>query len=156
MPADTKTPEPKAAEPTSAPMGWPSARRLIVAAVLLIGVAIASVWAFNEFSDPPQIKATPRPVTIADEVEEGGLPEVTLSKRSDRSGHLHVKAHNQNGKTLQKVKLWIKTAKWDRIYEAKVSIEHGATGTFSVYIGESRIEVEKFKVLYQREYRPPN
>jgi hypothetical protein len=156
MSADAKTPEPKAAESTPVPEGWPYARWLVVAAALFVVFASAGAWAVNEFSDPPQIKAAPRSHTLGDLMDEGDLPEVTLSKTSDRSGHLHGKAHNQNGKALHKLKLWIKTPKWDRIYEVKVAIEHGATGTFSVYIGESRVEVEEFKVLYQREYRPPD
>lgn len=158
MSADAKTPEPKAAEPLPVLRDRPSSRWVIVAAALFVAVVIACAWAFNEFSEPPQIKATPRQSVTLGDVIDGvrDRPEVTMSKRSDRSGHLHGKAHNQSGETLHKVKLWIKTAQWDRIYEGRVAIEQGATGTFSVYIGESRIEVEQFKVLLQSENRAPD
>jgi len=76
-----------------------------------------------------------------------GIPEVRLVMKSDRSGNLHGTVHNETGKTIEKLKLVIKTAVWERVYDVKVLVENNTTATFSVFIGDGLLEVESFKVV---------
>ena len=70
-----------------------------------------------------------------------------MAKESDYLGHLKGNVHNETGKTIEKLKLLIKTARWERAYEAKVQVENNATARFSVFVGDRELEVTSFEVL---------
>ncbi len=76
-----------------------------------------------------------------------GIPEVTLSQTSDGAGCFRGTVHNDTGKAIARLKLTIKTAMWERNYEANVSVENNATATFSVFVGDSGLELDTFKVV---------
>ncbi len=157
-------PTPPPAAPVPAATRQP--RRMLwpvvgIAAVLLLAVAAVSWAVLAGRGDPPQIAATPRfpggddaTRNVLDRLE-GPLPEVTLSKRADREGVLHGVVHNPSSQPLDRVKLWVKSPKWDRVYEVKVAVENNATAAFAVPVAEPRAEVESFKVLRPREAAPP-
>jgi tetratricopeptide (TPR) repeat protein len=75
------------------------------------------------------------------------IPEVSLFLKSSEYGKIHGTVHNETGQTIEKLKLSIKTAKWERVYDAKVLVENNATATFSVFVGDKLLEVESFKLL---------
>jgi Flp pilus assembly protein TadD len=75
-----------------------------------------------------------------------GIPEVWLVMKSDETGRLSGTVHNDTGKKIEGVRLWIKTARWERDYEAKVRVENNTTATFSIFIADRQLEVETFQV----------
>jgi len=80
-------------------------------------------------------------------VEKGLFPEVTLIKRSDSNGYLQGRVHNETQRTIEKLKLLIKTSRWERVYEVTVFVENNATATFSLFVADRHLEVECFRVL---------
>jgi tetratricopeptide (TPR) repeat protein len=80
-----------------------------------------------------------------------GYPEVRMSMRSDDFGLLRGTVHNETGKTIENFGLSIKTARWERDYEVKVFVQSNTTATFSVFVGDASLDVERFMVLDKKE-----
>ena len=74
------------------------------------------------------------------------LPDIRMFLKSDGSRFLFGTVHNETGKNVEKLRLSIKTANWERVYDVNVSVENNATASFSVFVGEA-VDVETFKAL---------
>jgi hypothetical protein len=72
--------------------------------------------------------------------------DVRLFMKSDGSRFLRGTVHNETGKTVERLKLSIRTARWERVYEVRVWVPNNATHSFRVYVGEA-VDVESFKLL---------
>jgi hypothetical protein len=73
--------------------------------------------------------------------------DVTLISRSDEKGELHGTVHNDSGQQIGMLKLSIKTAKWEREFNVKVTATVRTTAKFTVFIGEPSLDVQRFMVL---------
>jgi hypothetical protein len=74
-------------------------------------------------------------------------PVVTVSARSDASGHLQGRVHNQTGQTLESLRLKVKTTTWERVFGVKVRVENNTTQSFKVYVGDPGAVVERCRAL---------
>jgi hypothetical protein len=77
------------------------------------------------------------------------MAPVWMTMKSDELGYIRGTVSNDTPETIDKLKLSIKTARWERVYEVRVRAKCKATASFSVDIGEPGLEVENFRV--QRE-----
>jgi hypothetical protein len=113
------------------------------ACLLLVVVVSAVVWAINRPAN------TDREVLVANDarVLPSPPPDVRMYMKSDNFGYLRGTVHNETGKTIEKLKLSIKTDRWQRIYEVKVRVENNASASFSVFVGEEQLEAQSFSVL---------
>ena len=68
--------------------------------------------------------------------------------RTNSVGNLQATVHNTTGKKLENVRLAIKTAKGEKIYDVDVPVENNHAQTFWVTLGEST-DIESFAVLRQ-------
>jgi tetratricopeptide (TPR) repeat protein len=73
--------------------------------------------------------------------------DVKLFMKSDGSACIRGTIHNKTGKKVEKLKLSIKTARWERDYDVKVHVENNTSATFSVFVADELLEVESFKLL---------
>ncbi len=76
-----------------------------------------------------------------------GIPEVWMQLKSGDTGRLAGTVHNDTGKVVEKIRLSIKTSRWDRVYDVKVSVENNTTATFSVFVGDDSLAVDSFAAL---------
>jgi tetratricopeptide (TPR) repeat protein len=74
-------------------------------------------------------------------------PDVRLVMRSDGYGYVSGTVHNDTGKKIEKLKLSIKTARWDRIFEVSIIVQNNATARLSVFVADGQLDVESFEVL---------
>lgn len=75
------------------------------------------------------------------------VPDVRMQMKSTASGYLHGTVHNDTGKRIEKLKLSVRTERWTRIHDVKVSVEPNTTKDFIVSIGEASLDVKSFSVL---------
>jgi tetratricopeptide (TPR) repeat protein len=75
-----------------------------------------------------------------------GIPDVRLFMKSNGSRFIRGTVHNETGWTVERLKLSIRTARWERVYEIRINVPNNTTRSFSVYVGEA-VDVESFRVL---------
>jgi hypothetical protein len=75
-------------------------------------------------------------------------PEVALASRSGDDGLLHGHVHNQTGLPMDRLRLSIKTAGWERVFDVSFpQVPNNTTGTFAIRIGEPGVDVVSFRVF---------
>ena len=98
------------------------------------------------FDPTPDIVKQPEKVFV-DATNLYIKPDITIKGQSDLSGHVYGSLHNGTGKTIERMKLSIKTPKWERAYETSCVTRDNTTNTFVIHIGEESLSVWGCRLL---------
>jgi curved DNA-binding protein CbpA len=154
-------------EPTAAPLSdemfkpesgkYKSSDVLLFAIIALVAAGVG--WGVLKPAPAPVPAPAPtpaspsKPIPISSTQSEklldlSNLPEVRFTPKSDDSGRIRGTVHNGVAQSpIKMLKLSIKTATWERVYEVQVFVKYGTTAHFIVYIGDPSVDVMSINIL---------